>query len=328
VARTVRRIEHVVSGERSPGRTVIPRHDTAQAAAARGGEPAPGGRHIRRSSNARGRWARLPDASTRPHAFDAVPAFIRRRADPERYSIDHFIHRVAVPQIRPTDRVLDAGAGHGRYRDALAFARYESTDFEQVFHRSSREKHDFICSLDDIPRPDASYDVVINIQVLEHVEYPQKVIDELFRVLKPGGKLFLTTNQMFWAHHSPYNFYFFTRHGLESLFRHAGFSIVSIAARGGAPWFLAKLCNHLPSYVFYQLAYAESREHGAFSLRVRSYPVAAVLLPLYLVAAYLVCLCIPFLLFHLDGLDRQKDITLGYACQCVKPVRSESPPAP
>jgi SAM-dependent methyltransferase len=248
-----------------------------------------------------------------------VPAFVRRRADPERHSIDDFIRAVVVPAIRPTDRVLDAGAGHQRYRDALAFARYESTDFEQVFHRSSREKHDFICSLDSIPRPDGSYDVVINTQVLEHVEYPQKVIDELYRILRPGGQLFLTTNQTFWLHHSPYNFYFFTRHGLESLFRHAGFTIVSIQARGGAPWFIAKLCNFLPSYAFYQLAYRESREGGAFSLRVWSYPVAALLLPLYLVAQYTVGVALPFLLFHLDGLDRQKDITLGYVCHCLKP---------
>ena len=160
------------------------------------------------------------------------------------------------------------------------------------------------------------------------MEYPQKVIDELYRILKPGGKLFLTTNQMFWVHHSPYNYYFFTRHGLESLFTHAGFSVVSITARGGAPWFLAKLCNYLPSYVFYQLAYVGCQENGRFTLRVRSYTVAALLLPFYIVACYLIGTCIPFLLFYADCLDRQKDITLGYACQCVKPPREDSSQEP
>jgi SAM-dependent methyltransferase len=253
-----------------------------------------------------------------------VPRFIRRRIDPERYSIDEFILSVARPQILPTDRVLDAGAGHHRYRDALAFARYESTDFQHVFARTPKEAYDFVCSLDDIPRPDDSYDVVVNTQVLEHVEYPQRVIDELYRILKPGGKLFLTTNQTFWAHHRPYNYYFFTRDGLQSLFQHAGFVVVSIEARGGAPWFIAKLCNYLPAYVFYQLAYEGSYgEGGAFSLRVRSYAVAALLLPFYIVAGYLMGVCIPLLLFYVDGLDRQKDITLGYACQCLKPPRKE-----
>jgi SAM-dependent methyltransferase len=253
-----------------------------------------------------------------------IPACIRRRTDPERYSIDEFIHRVARSQIQATDRVLDAGAGHHRYREVLAFARYESTDFEHVFARTPKEDYDFVCRLEDIPRPDDSYDVVINTQVLEHVEYPQKVIDELYRILKPGGKLFLTTNQTFWVHHSPYNYYFFTRHGLQSLFEHAGFSVVSITARGGGPWFLAKLCNFLPSYVFYQLAYrGVYQEDGSFSLRVRSYTVAVLLLPVYLVARYLIGVCIPLLLFYVDGLDRQKDITLGYACQCVKPPRKE-----
>jgi hypothetical protein len=53
--------------------------------------------------------------------------------------------------------------------------------------------------------------------------------------------------------------------------------------------------------------------------------VAALLLPFYLVATYLVGLGIPFLLFHLDGLDRRKAITLGYACQWLKPPRADRP---
>jgi len=36
---------------------------------------------------------------------------------------------------------------------------------------------------------------IINTQVLEHVEYPQKVLDEFYRILAPGGKLFLTAPQ-------------------------------------------------------------------------------------------------------------------------------------
>lgn len=42
---------------------------------------------------------------------------------------------------------------------------------------------------EDLPFPDASFDLVISSNVLEHVDNPQKVIDESVRVLKPGGHI-------------------------------------------------------------------------------------------------------------------------------------------
>ena len=118
----------------------------------------------------------------------------------EAFGIVNFME-FASKQVKPSEKILDAGAGDRRYKKYFFHARYEATDFKDVldnfftdiFNHSSKIKYDFICSLDKISKPNGSYDAIINTQVLEHVECPQKVINEFYRILKPGGKLFLTT---------------------------------------------------------------------------------------------------------------------------------------
>ena len=47
--------------------------------------------------------------------------------------------------------------------------------------------------IQDIAHPDGSFDTVISCETIEHVPDPRKAVSELARVLKPGGRLFLTT---------------------------------------------------------------------------------------------------------------------------------------
>jgi len=53
---------------------------------------------------------------------------------------------------------------------------------------------------DALPLPfgDASFDVVLTYETLEHVPWPAKYIQELSRMLKPGGQLILTTPNVLW----------------------------------------------------------------------------------------------------------------------------------
>ena len=246
-------------------------------------------------------------------AGKVIPYPIRLRADAETFGIVKFIE-FAAKQVKPTDRVLDAGAGSCPYKKYFSHASYESTDFEEIFQKSYKGVHTFLCSLDDIPKPDDSYDAIINTQVLMHVEEPQKVLDEFHRILKPGGKLFLTAPQGWGVISAPYHFFNFTEFGLRSLFRKADFHVDFVRPRGGMFWYLGNRIRKLPSYILNQYVFDFSG--GRTKLRPR--PLALLLLPLY-VAAYPVCeVLIPLLFFYLDRLDKEKSFTLGYACCCTK----------
>jgi SAM-dependent methyltransferase len=131
-----------------------------------------------------------------------IPNFLRIRTDAEEFGIVDFM-KFASRNVKSSDIVLDAGAGSCPYKKYFVHAKYESTDFENIFDQSLKNKHDFICSLDKIPKPDNYYNIIINTQVLEHVKYPQKVINEFYRTLKPGGKLFLTAPQGWGVHGAP-----------------------------------------------------------------------------------------------------------------------------
>ena len=65
--------------------------------------------------------------------------------------------------------------------------------------------------------PDASADCVVCVCVLEHCRNPHQVVAELFRILKPGGCLFLGVPFLFPYHADPHDHWRITYTGIEHL---------------------------------------------------------------------------------------------------------------
>ena len=70
--------------------------------------------------------------------------------------------------------------------------------------------------------PAASYDAVLSTQVLEHVPDPDAYLGECARLLKPGGRMLVTTHGMFEEHGCPHDYHRWTSRGLENAIAHAG----------------------------------------------------------------------------------------------------------
>jgi SAM-dependent methyltransferase len=80
---------------------------------------------------------------------------------------------------------------------------------------------------------DASVDTVLCTSVLEHLERPQDAINEIRRVLRPGGCVILTTNVFWHLHEEPRDFFRYTNHELVHVFTSAGLEIVDICPHSG-----------------------------------------------------------------------------------------------
>jgi SAM-dependent methyltransferase len=75
-----------------------------------------------------------------------------------------------------------------------------------------------------LPIKDRSVDIVFATQVIEHVKYPNIMVQECKRVLRSQGYLILT-GPFYWPlHEEPHDFFRFTKYGFAHLLRDAGFS--------------------------------------------------------------------------------------------------------
>lgn len=76
-----------------------------------------------------------------------------------------------------------------------------------------------------LPVADATFDAVLSTQVLEHVEDPALYLDECLRVLRPGGRLLLSTHGMMVYHPDPDDYWRWTCAGLRRVVETSGFEI-------------------------------------------------------------------------------------------------------
>ncbi len=70
-----------------------------------------------------------------------------------------------------------------------------------------------------LPFKSESIDLVYCAAVLEHVTDPQRAVDEMYRVLKPGGRVISAFAFMQPLHAEGQHFFNITNHGAEYLFR-------------------------------------------------------------------------------------------------------------
>jgi hypothetical protein len=163
----------------------------------------------------------------------------------ERESLLEFALRVAA-ELPAGSRLIDVGAGNSPYRELFDHVHYESTDWEHSVHPGARAV-DHVGPAHDLPVPHEAYDAVLCTQVLEHVPNPEAVIAELYRVLCPGGRLYLTVPLAWELHEMPFDFYRYTPHGLATILSGAGFTELDIRPRNDCFATLAQLLQNVGS---------------------------------------------------------------------------------
>jgi ubiquinone/menaquinone biosynthesis C-methylase UbiE len=147
-----------------------------------------------------------------------------------RVTLDRFIAAHATDR-----RTLDIGAQNGPY--AVHFPDRIALDIKRGVGVQ------IIGDAQALGIADASFEVILCTEVLEHLPEPQRAIDEMFRVLVPGGQLLLTTRFLFPIHDAPHDYFRFTKYGLRHLLRR--FEIVELQEETDAVGTLAVLLQRL-----------------------------------------------------------------------------------
>lgn len=148
-----------------------------------------------------------------------------------------------LKKIPDGSRILDAGAGEQQYRCFCTHLNYVAQDFAQYDGKGNdaglqmgnwnQSNLDIISDITAIPEPDASFDAIMCVEVLEHLTDPIKAIHEFARLLKPGGRLILTAPFCSLTHFAPFHFYSgFNRYFYQKWLKELGFDIVEIVSNG------------------------------------------------------------------------------------------------
>ncbi len=130
--------------------------------------------------------------------------------------------------------ILDVGGGErfqkwlAPYKELFADSNYRTFDTDKV------SGADVVGDIHDIPLPDASVDAIICQSTLEHVRDPLRAMEQMKRILKPGGLMlfYVPSIYPYHARKGAYADYWrFFDDTIDVLFE--GFSEVEIVKRGG-----------------------------------------------------------------------------------------------
>ena len=155
--------------------------------------------------------------------------------------------KAVAPMTR--GRLLDVGCGDKPYE---AFFRpyvkeYIGVEHEATFAATNASHNrgkqgsqgnqrgpDVVYDGRTLPFDDGSFDTVISVQVLEHTPDPQRLVDEMARVLAPDGIVILTAPFSFRLHEEPHDYFRYSPHGLKAMLLRAKLEVVDVRAQGAS----------------------------------------------------------------------------------------------
>jgi ubiquinone/menaquinone biosynthesis C-methylase UbiE len=188
-------------------------------------------------------------ADLTPHILSNNPiSRLKRLAHRHRHDF-HYLRRIqweiieSYLQPGPGEYILDVACGDGYYSRKMAArgARVAAIDLEPARIRNAKTYHNVpgvqynLANAECLPFPDHTFDKVVSVCALEHFNNPQAAINEMRRVLKPGGTLVLHVDSFSYREISPelrehhrVNYYvenFFRIDSLGKLLNNASFSV-------------------------------------------------------------------------------------------------------
>ncbi|MGB5709456.1 MAG: class I SAM-dependent methyltransferase [Waterburya sp.] len=146
---------------------------------------------------------------------------------------EYYIPYILEAEKKSTIKVLDLGCGEGN-SEAKFKAHYQNVEWfgldidesPEVNARTKTEGNFYTFDGINIPFEDNYFDVIYSNQVFEHVRYPEALLKEINRVLKPGA-YFMGSVSYLEPYHS-FSFWNYTPYGFKEISTNAGLEVVEI----------------------------------------------------------------------------------------------------
>lgn len=131
-------------------------------------------------------------------------------------------------------RMMDFGCGSKPYKSIFNVNEYIGVDYNGEGHSHENEQIDVFYDGKTIPFPDNSFDSVLSTEVFEHIFNLEDVLNEINRVMKPGGRLLITCPFFWGLHEVPVDFARYTPYALKSILEKKGFKILALEKSGNS----------------------------------------------------------------------------------------------
>jgi SAM-dependent methyltransferase len=136
-----------------------------------------------------------------------------------------------IKSLKLSGRVLDMGAGSSPYK-SIVLSNVNVTEYISVDWDNSHHNQDDINIFADLtkklPIADHYADCIVSFSVLEHLPEPDYFISECSRILKNGGNLEFIIPFMWQVHEEPFDYFRFTKYGIEYLLNKNNFKDIKI----------------------------------------------------------------------------------------------------
>jgi len=146
------------------------------------------------------------------------------------------ILRVALPKYC-RGKVADVGAGHAKYSGMI---RAHCDSYTSIDNLSSEYEYgdnqfrpDVIADVLSMPFEKDEFDTVVCTEVLEHVEDPFQLFNEIARILKPEGYALVSSGWMAPYHREPKDYWRFTIDAYKVLCKRSGLEFIESYRKGG-----------------------------------------------------------------------------------------------
>ena len=187
------------------------------------------------------------------HSGKASAHEVADRVSPSIWQYDHLVLRALRADVEAlfsrvsalprgaTGEALDVGALRSPYRALL-----ESRGFTvRMLDLTTELGADYAGTAEATGRPDASVDLLLCTQVLEHTRAPWLSMREFQRIVRPGGQVLITVPHVWFYHPHPGDYWRVTQEGIVALCEDAGFRVREVRVQGGSLMAFAQVVNFL-----------------------------------------------------------------------------------